>query len=278
MVEIENIETPCYIFDEKRFLCNLNKMKESFSSSWNNDVIIGYSFKTNSLPFLLNLVKKNDCYAEIVSSDEFELAKKIGFSSRNIVFNGPVKGNQAIIDVLEAGGIVNLDNFSEIELLAERKPIFQKCWKVGIRINFNLEHECPSETIMGDEPGRFGFNIENGSFEKAIHEINKLDYVKIVGLHGHHSTKTKSLNIFRTISRKLVECSKIVDNDFEYVDIGGCFFGDKPGAPSFKNYAEVITEELRKTSKFDSAKLVIEPGTSLDASSFSYVCEIRDLL
>ena len=72
--------------------------------------------------------------------------------------------------------------------------------KVGLRINFDLESYCPNETIPGKEPGRFGFNIENGDLQKAISLLSSIPNVSIVGLHGHHSTRTK---IFRIIENRI---------------------------------------------------------------------------
>ena len=53
---------------------------------------IGYSFKTNSLPWVLSFMKEHGCYAEVVSENEYELAEYIGFE--HIIYNGPVKGKR----------------------------------------------------------------------------------------------------------------------------------------------------------------------------------------
>ena len=272
-----NLETPSYILDENKLMKNFKDLKSSFENEWKNNFIIGYSFKTNSLPYVLTWMRSHGAYAEVVSEAEYELALKTGFSSNKVILNGPVKGEHAILEVLEAGGIVNLDSFSEIEILKQIKPKGEKNWKVGLRINFDLEKECPNETMMGLLPGRFGFNIENGSFEKAVNELKNIEYIKIVGLHGHHSTKTKSLKIFKSICKKLGEVSSLLPENCEYVDVGGCLFGDKPGAPTFDEYAKVISDNLSSFEKFRNASLIVEPGASLIASPFSYLCSVVDI-
>ena len=272
-----NLETPSYILDENKLMKNFKDLKSSFENEWKNNFIIGYSFKTNSLPYVLTWMRSHGAYAEVVSEAEYELALKTGFSSNKVILNGPVKGEHAILEVLEAGGIVNLDSFSEIEILKQIKPKGEKNWKVGLRINFDLEKECPNETMMGLLPGRFGFNIENGSFEKAVNELKNIEYIKIVGLHGHHSTKTKSLKIFKSICKKLGEVSSLLPENCEYVDVGGCLFGDKPGAPTFDEYAKVISDNLSSFEKFRNASLIVEPGASLIASPFSYLCSVVDV-
>lgn len=273
--EYLDLETPCYILDESKLNKNYEDLAGAFSKKWNN-IIIGYSFKTNSLPYVLTYLRDKGAYAEVVSEPEYRLAIELGFKKDNVILNGPYKGFKALEECLNDGAIVNLDSFHEIEWLKNNVPDKGKVWKVGIRINFDLERFCPGETIMGEEPGRFGFNIENGSFNKALEELSKLSYVKVVGLHGHHSTKTKSLKVFKEISKMLVECAKSINDDIEYIDIGGCIFGDKPGAPTFDEYADTIVQEIKSFFNEKKVALILEPGAALIASPFKYLCKVID--
>ncbi len=273
---LTKINTPFYLLDLQKLENNFNSLKEAFESRWPN-LIIGYSFKTNSLPWIIKWMQQKGALAEVVSSNEFDLALQLGFKKKDVILNGPDKGWGNFEKALNSGSIVNLDSFHEIDWLKANFPKRKKYWEVGLRINFNLEHYCPNETIMGRLPGRFGFNIENGNFQKAVNELNKLNHVKIVGLHGHHSTKTKSLNVFESIMSQLIECSKLFENKLKYIDIGGGFFGDKPNTPTFNDYAEAIINKMH--SNFDPlyTTLIIEPGASLVASPFSYVFKVLDV-
>lgn len=273
--EYLQLETPCYILDESKLVNNYDELVKAFTKRWSN-FIVGYSFKTNSLPYVLTLLRDKGAYAEVVSEPEYRLALKVGYDTEKVIINGPYKGFKALEECLNNGAIVNLDSFHEIEWIKNNRPIEGKVWKVGLRINFDLESYCKSETIMGEEPGRFGFNMENGSFERAINELKNISYIKIVGLHGHHSTRTKSLNIFKVISEKLCDAGSLLENDIEYIDIGGCIFGDKPGAPTFDEYAEVITDILEKKYDKQNTTLILEPGAALIASPFKYLCKVID--
>ena len=68
---------------------------------------------------------------------------------------------------------------------------------VGIRINFDVEKKCPGQSQCADEGGRFGFCYENGEFSKVI-GILKEKKIKIAGLHLHTSSKSRSLDIYRS--------------------------------------------------------------------------------
>ena len=250
-------------------------MKNAFTGLWHR-FLIGYSFKTNNLPWLVNWMKEKGAWAEVVSTPEYELAKYVGFDKKHIIFNGPNKGYQSLLEALKDGAVVNLDNFEEIEFVKQNKSQFLNEIRIGLRINFDLEHYCPSETIPGKNPGRFGFNIENGDFDKAIDMLHEISNVKLVGLHGHHSTRTKSLKVFCTIAQQMCnQVSKL--DDVEYLDLGGCLFGDKSGAPSFEEYAKTIVDVLDNNNISRDTTLIMEPGAALVASPFSYVCSVIGL-
>lgn len=265
------MKTPYYLLDLNKLQSNLNGLKSALEKFWPNSRI-SYSFKTNNLPWLLNWMRNNDVFAEVVSTPEYELAEYVGYSTNHIVFNGPYKGKGILLKAVQENSIVNLDSFEEIEFLAKSINLFKNKPKVGLRINFDLESKCPGETIPAEESGRFGFNVENGDFERAV-KLLRDSGIQLVGIHGHHSTKTKSLNIFHAVTTQICECASVIDN-LEYIDIGGCLFGDKPGAPSFEMYIETISNVLHKYNIPSTIKLILEPGAALVASPFSYVCEV----
>jgi diaminopimelate decarboxylase len=103
--------------------------------------------------------------------------------------------------------------------------------------------------------------------------LKDIPNVKVVGIHAHHSTRTKSLGIFKAITSKACECSVLCDN-LEYIDLGGCLFGDKPGAPTFGEYAQTIVGVLSENQIPSNVKLIMEPVAALIASPVSYVCKV----
>ena len=83
-------QTPYFVIDENQLTKDFQMLKSSLETSWGN-YRIGYSFKTNSLPWLVTFLKAGGVMAEVVSDDEYSLAGALGFSDSEIVYNGPVK-------------------------------------------------------------------------------------------------------------------------------------------------------------------------------------------
>jgi diaminopimelate decarboxylase len=179
-------------------------------------------------------------------------------------------------EVLDAGGVVNLDSFHEIEWLRKNRSLAGEPWKVGLRLNCDLERHCPGETAMGDEPGRFGFNLENGSFYEAARQIKELGHVRITGVHTHHSSSTKSMRVFEALGRLTFESLKIIGHDLEFIDMGGGFFSGKIEYPDYARYAQIFLAPLRELLNPEKTSLIIEPGAAIVFSPFSYVCSVID--
>ena len=76
-MNIEELITPCFVFDEIEFEKNIKDFKMILNQYFKKN-IIGYSFKTNSLPYILKKAKEQGCYAETVSDTEYQIAKKMG--------------------------------------------------------------------------------------------------------------------------------------------------------------------------------------------------------
>ena len=264
------MKTPYFLIHQDLLQKNIDSFAQGMNASWSRSRL-GYSVKTNSLPWIITHMKRKGFLAEVVSEQEYRLAKKIGFPDEEIILNGPVKSDELLVEALNAGAFVNLDNSREIEWLENNLSRMKRPWNVGIRYNFILENVCPGETIVGGEYSRFGFCVENGEFGRAVKRIKILDNINIVGLHGHNSTKSKSLNIFRHIVKKAAYLIKRYELDIDYLDVGGGFFGDKPGAPSFEEYAMAMKESFIEDYE---VTLIVEPGASLVSSPISYLSKV----
>ena len=282
----EKIPTPYFLLDEPILQRYFDMLTGALKKNWPN-YRIGYSFKTNSLPWLVNLYKKQGAYAEVVSKDEYGLAKYLGFQDSEIVYNGPYKDEQSFRDVVLAGGYVNVDSKWELEWLtklsgeleeekAEEKEKVSEI-HVGIRVNFNLEQMCPGETTMGETSGRFGFSYENGEFAKALSYIRALPHVKVTGLHLHSSSKSRSVQIFRSIAQMACRLKKEFDLTLSYVDIGGGYCGGMEGRPEYPDYFPAIAEELHREFDPEQTQLVVEPGISLISKGSFFVTSVIDV-
>ncbi len=264
-------KTPYFLIDEESLDNNFQYLRESLETSWGN-YIIGYSYKTNALPWIVNHFKRLGCYAEVVSDDEYELAISIGVQKKHIIYNGIAKNKETFLEAIRNHAIVNIDAEYEIDWLNE---LDKGDYSVGIRCNFDLESMCPGQTQCGEDGERFGFCYENEELKRAIERIEKTG-VKVTGLHLHKSSKTRMPDIYRAIAEIAVEISRKYQLSLSYIDIGGGFFGGLRTKPQFPEYFDMISGILKQQFNPSETKIIIEPGMAVIGASVDYVTTVID--
>jgi diaminopimelate decarboxylase len=264
------MQTPYYVIHKEKLDNLMKNLNSALRKYWPNS-IVGYSFKTNSLPWIINYMRKAGFFAETVSKDEYQLAKDTAFGN-NIIYNGPVKSKETFLEAIKNGCIVNIDSKREVRWLLEANISAS----IGVRINFDLEKYCPNETQCGSEGGRFGFCYENGEFADVISAFSETK-VKIAGVHLHCSSKTRSVGIYKAIANICCEIKEKWNLDLDYIDIGGGFFGGVPGKPDFDEYIKDVSLILQQNFDRDKTKLIVEPGMSLIGAPIDYVTSVIDV-
>lgn len=276
---LNEIPTPFFVFDTQKLLKEIDKLNNAKEEYWPN-TIIAYSVKTNSLPFLANFLLKHGVSAEVVSQDEYEMVSLCGYSDERIVCNGPVKSEYFVSKLMDSHTKINLDSHRELTYAirhARNNPHAQ--YSVGLRVNVDIEKHFPSEAKAGEQGSRFGFCVDNEDLRNVIAQIKECPNLTINGLHLHVSTNTRRVEIYRFLARLFVSIvSRYSLDDIAYFDIGGGFYGGIPDKPQWSDYLSAIAEELSFSGfSYNRLTLILEPGVSLLASSFSYYTSVVDV-
>lgn len=278
--DIKDFTTPFYLFDIDHLNNQISCVKNAFNKYWNN-YAIAYSVKTNSLPSVCKqMLSYENVMAEVVSEDEYDLVRNIGFESNNIVCNGPVKRDNWLNMIINSHSLLNIDSKSELLFLhdyALRHP--SEIVKVGIRINNNIENLFPNASTAGTDGSRFGFSSESGELSAAINLLSSCNNIKIVGLHLHTSTNLRSIEIYEYICERFCDIqTHFCLDDIEYFDVGGGFYGEISEKPQWNDYIKAISLKLKKNGYCpEKIKLIIEPGVSLLSGCFSYYTRVIDV-
>ena len=284
--ELQKIEkeygTPFYLLDADKFRHHLSSFVAAFKRRYAN-IVLGYSFKTNYVLALCKIALEENCYAEVVSEMELDLAAKMGY--QNIIFNGPIKKQDALLKAIQHRAVIQLDAPYEIDFICNyKKENPQAELKIGLRVNVRLTDEHGESTVQcGLREGRFGF-----PYQILRDNINRLKDagVKIVSLHGHTSSSDRAVRNYRIIAAYMLSvCEEFELNDLQYFDIGGGFFGAAPegldltGKPTYDDYANEVLDCLLHNQWFNRIQptIVIEPGASVVSNVFTYYTKVYEL-
>lgn len=272
------VNTPCFVFNEAEVQANFTNFQQAMRDAWQGNARLAYSVKTNPHPWILETAQRCNCWAEVVSDQEYDLALMSGFDPRQIVFNGPIKGKVQFCRALHEGSIVNLDSAREIRWLAEIATTSPDTLSIGLRVNLNLEQYCPGQTTSGNNGGRFGYCLENGELAQAIAAVRTMgSRVRIAGLHMHVTTYSRSSQVYQTLAHHAANIAEEFGLELDFVDIGGGFFGggvNNPGA--YETYAKIIAEELSRVFNPATTTLIIEPGGAVICTPGTYVGRVLD--
>ena len=88
---------------------------------------------------------------EVVSEMEVEMALTHLSDKSQIIFNGPVKSSYSIEKVVLSGGIINIDDKRDIEIISD---ILQKNSNVIANVAFRLNSDFAEDSSRFGQPRR----------------------------------------------------------------------------------------------------------------------------
>ncbi len=266
--------SPLFVVSEKKLRRNAQRIKRAFTGRYPN-VVFGWSYKTNYLGAICNVLHQEEAFAEVVSEFEYEKARALGVPGHCILFNGPYKQRKILETAVNEGAHIHIDHLDELYELEKIANEIQKKIPVTIRLNFDTGYTEPWS--------RFGFNVESGQAMDAAWRIATSQYLELVGLHSHIGTfitETKAYgNQVRIMCNFMNEVEKRTGCTIEYLDIGGGFASlnslqgvylpPEQIVPSIEQYAEAICEVLLECTHEREARgckrptLVLETGRAM---------------
>lgn len=259
-----------YLFYESVFTRNLDELAAAYQPFFDRFTVC-YSVKTNPSLNILNTARLNGVKAEVVSGYEYDLTLMAGFKPSDIVFDGV--GNE-IVDkyhVAESGGIVNVENLTQLKAMADMAEVNKKHINVGLRIKLDLlEHTS-----------RFGFVFNGNEYLEAKQIASQSEYLSINGVHSHVPCD-RGINDW--IVRVNETAKAAIDLDASYVDLGSRFYGKMDDEladqfnchiPSFKEYAAATYNTMKNIFGENMPAVIVEPGTPVIANAVSMLCKVN---
>jgi diaminopimelate decarboxylase len=133
------------------------------------------SYKTNPVPEVLRRLHAVGLGAEVVSPYELWLALRLGVHPRAIVYNGPAKSEDSLVEALRVGvGLINVNARSELA------PLAALARRLGVRPQVGIRVVPP-----GRWGGQFGERVDTGAALHAFAEAGALPELRVVGVHAH---------------------------------------------------------------------------------------------
>lgn len=246
---IEQYGSPVFVISEKQIRKNYKDAVRAFKTRYPK-IQHAWSYKTNYLNAVCNILHQEGSWAEVVSIFEFKKALGNGVPGNKIIFNGPEKSVDDLRIAIDNNAMIHIDHFDELYDLANLLQTENKKARVAIRVNM--------DTGVYPMWDRFGFNYENGQAWNAITKIMGHEEMELVGLHCHIGTYMLSTNAYSVAAWKLSDLAMNIKQKWgrmiQYLDMGGGFASantlrgsylqGQDVIPTVDDYAEAITSTI----------------------------------
>ncbi|MCX6220689.1 MAG: diaminopimelate decarboxylase [Bacteroidia bacterium] len=246
---IKEYGSPLFVISEKQIRRNYQHASRVFKTRYPK-VQFAWSYKTNYLNAVCNVFHQEGSWAEVVSGFEYEKALANGVPGSKIIFNGPDKTDDQLINASRNNSLIHIDHFDELYTLIKLSEEFHLKPRVAIRVNM--------DTGIYPKWDRFGFNYENGQVWTAASRILNSENLNLVGLHCHIGTFMMESSAYAIAASKMCQLSWDISEKFgihiQYLDLGGGFPSTNtlkgsylPGTdtvPTIDQFADAITDVI----------------------------------
>tara|TARA_Y100000590_G_scaffold281099_1_gene315830 strand:- start:2235 stop:3518 length:1284 start_codon:yes stop_codon:yes gene_type:complete len=271
--------TPLFVTDSERIISNYNNLHSAFSSHYDK-FKINYAVKANNNLSVLKLFNSLGSGADCSCPEEISLAKKMGFSSKDILYTGNYNSEDQLSFALKQKIIINVDSSSILpRLLRIGTPNF-----ISLRINPGIGGGSHSGLVFGGKNTKFGMS-KNDAIES--YNIAKKAGVKKFGIHMMTGSSILDTSYFKKATNKLIDIAvEIVEEckiSLDFINIGGGFgipYQPPEKSLDIKKVGSDIGKIFngKKSSKIlNNPWLFVEPGRYLVADSTILLTSVHSI-
>ena len=207
--------TPFHLYDEKGIRENAKRVNEAFA--WNKGFREYFAVKATPNPYILNILKEYGMGCDCSSLPELMLAKELDMP---IMFSSNVTPYEEYQFCAEAGGIINLDDFTDVEHIEKALGTLPEI--MCCRYNPGGVYKL-TNGIM-DNPGDAKYGMSEAQMTEAF-RILKEKGVKQFGIHAFLASNTVTNDYYPQLAKDLFELAvrlkKAVGVEIAFINLSG---------------------------------------------------------
>ena len=265
--------TPLVVYDVQQIRNQIRAFMRVFEEN-SVDYAVSYASKAFSAIAMYQVVAAEGAHVDVVSGGELYTAIKAGFPMANVSFHGNNKSREELEMAIDHHvGTIMIDNFHEIELLADVLEEHDTHVDVMLRITPGISAHTNKYIQTGQVDSKFGFDLQSGQADEALAKVLENPQMQMKGLHAHIGSQIFELAGFEGVAKKLVEVAAHWQEKFNYqaavINVGGGFGiryvkDDTPLAPEefVAAIIKAIKTEIKETN-LAMPEIWIEPGRSI---------------
>lgn len=203
---------PLYIYDADIIKQKYDKLVNAFDGV---DLKIHYACKALTNINILRYIKTLGGGLDAVSIQEVKLALKAGFGADQIMYTPNCVGISEIMEAVDLGVKINIDNISILEQFGQLRPDYPVC----VRVNPHIMAGANAKTSVGHIDSKFGISVYQ---LPLVQRIVKATGIKVNGLHMHTGSGIMDAEVFLNGAEILFRSTEGFE-DLEFLDFGSGF-------------------------------------------------------
>jgi diaminopimelate decarboxylase len=263
--KFNKMDTPFYYYDMEILQVNLDNLKKT---SREFGYQVHYAMKANANGPILKRISEFGFGADCVSGNEVQRALDFNFPADKIVLAGVGKTDKEIMLALQNNILcLNCESLQELQVINNLAGKTRKVVPVALRINPDLEANTHHYITTGTRDNKFGINFQD--LENIAMLMEKLDHIKLLGLHTHIGSQISDLDVFKKLALRLNEIQAWFSGqgfEFSHLNVGGGLAvdyhdPDQNLLPDYRSYFEVFHDNLEpvpeQTIHFELGRAVV---------------------
>lgn len=270
--------TPAYVMDENEIRKNCRIYLHSMEEHYNGNGMVLYASKALSCKAVYRIMKEEGMGVDVVSGGELYTALQAGFPAEKIYFHGSNKTEDELAMALENGvGRIVVDNQLELESLNRLAGEMGSSAQILFRIKPGIDAHTHSFVQTGQIDSKFGVALETGEAEEIISRAQKMEHVKVVGLHCHIGSQIFELEPFKLAAGTMMKFIGLLKEKYsleiQELNLGGGYgikYVEEDAPIDYDKYIEAVSGVVREESEKLGVALpfiLMEPGRSIVASA-----------
>jgi diaminopimelate decarboxylase len=271
---VEAVGTPAYVYSAEAIRSAYREIDSAFAEYPH---AIHYALKANSTLALLRLLRSIGSRADANSWGEIDVAQRVGFAPKDIVFTGVGKTRDELEGAIALEiGTINAESAGELDRIASIAAEQGRVARVALRVNPDIDARSHPNISTGLKSNKFGVPIQEA---RAIYaDRRRLSSLEFVGVHIHIGSQITSAEPLGRAARSLVTLARELCEDgftLEHVDLGGGLGIGYEGRPLLtpSHYAAAVLPELRRIG----IPVVLEPGRAVVGNAGALVSRVVDV-
>ena len=205
--------TPTYVYDADKIVIQYRKLKNAFNPL---NVKLHYAMKALSNVNILRILLNEGSGLDAVSIEEVQLGLRAGFKPGDIMYTPNGVHFNEIIEAVELGVHINIDNLSCLEKFGKKYGSSVPCC---IRVNPHIMAGGNSNISVGHIDSKFGISIHQ---MRHVLRISEHYNIHVIGLHMHTGSDIIDAGVFLRGAELLYEAAYQF-SELQFLDFGSGF-------------------------------------------------------